>query len=133
MINYFQASAITLFSVICLASCINTQATGSSEMDSQEKNAIALLTWLDSANAENDAQTAVAQGQLSLLSMGGRGGALPGISLEKIEYYTDKCGVSNVPGATDVVRGDVHLKYLQRAREYAESYNKIVVRHCSST
>jgi len=124
-------STITLLSVFLLASCINAQATGSTEMDSQEKNAIALLAWLDSADPERDAKIAVSQGQLGLLSMGGRGAVLPGIPLEQSGQYADKCGVSIVPGATDVVRGDAHLQYLQRAREYAETYNKIVGRHCS--
>ena len=109
---------------------MNKQATGSTEMDSQEKIAIDALAWLDTADAENDAKTAVAKGQMSLLSMGGRGGTLPGIPLEQTSQYTDKCGVSIVPGATDVVRGNAHLEYLQRAREYAETYNKIVAQHC---
>jgi hypothetical protein len=130
MTSYYQASIITLFFALLLTSCMNKQATGSTEMDSQEKAAIAALAWLDTANAESDAKTAVAKGQLSLLSMGGRGGVLPGIPLEQTEQYTDKCGVSIIPGATDVVRGNAHLEYLQRAREYAETYNKIVVQYC---
>ena len=130
MINCLQASIITLLAAFFLTSCINKQTTGSTEMDSQEEIAITSLAWLDSADAERDAKAAIAKGQISLFSMGGRGGTLPGIPLEQTEQYTDKCGVSIVPGATDVVRGNAHLEYLQRAREYAETYNKIVAPHC---
>ena len=130
MINIFQVPIVVLLATLFLTSCINKQATGSTEMDSQEKSAISLLAWLDSADAERDAKAAIEKGQFSLFSMGGRGGTLPGIPLEQTEIYTDKCGVTIVPGATDVVRGNGHLGYLQRAREYAESYNKIVVQHC---
>ena len=100
-------------------------------MTPKEQEAVAALNWLDKADAEADALAAIASGKTSLLTMGGRGGAIPGIPLEKSSKYVDACGATITPGATDVVHGDTQLSYLQRAYQYAEQYNKIVAKHCA--
>lgn len=129
--RHLALAAGTLVSVLLLAACINSSANGSIEMESQEQIAISLLVWLDSADAVLDAGIAIDQGRAGLLSMGGRGVELPGIAPEQVGRYTHSCGVSVLPGTTDVVRGAAHLAYLQRARGYAETYNKIIAQYCS--
>jgi hypothetical protein len=102
-----------------------------SAMSPQEAEAVAPLRWLDTADPVADSKRAIDQGRPTLLSLGGRGASLPGMAPELRSQLTRKCPVRVLPGATDMVRGDAHLRYLQRAHDYAERYNRAMLAFCS--
>jgi hypothetical protein len=89
------------------------------------------LKWVDTADPVADAKRAVAEKRPVLFILGGRGALAPGISPELTSTLSVKCPVQMLPGATDTVHGDTHLNYLQRARAYAEKYNRELLAFCS--
>lgn len=100
-------------------------------MKPAEREAVAALRWLDTADPVADAQRAIAEQRPALLTLGGRGAPTPGISAEERARLETRCPAQLLPGATDVVRGDAHLEYLRRARHYAEQYNRVIAAHCT--
>jgi hypothetical protein len=100
-------------------------------MKPAEREAVAALKWLDAADPEADARRAIAEKRPVLLTLGGRGAPTPGISADERARLETKCPAQVLPGATDVVRGDAHLDYLKRARQYAEQYNRVIAAHCA--
>jgi len=100
------------------------------EMTTTERNAVALLKWVDTADPVADAKRAVAEKRPVLLILGGRGAPAPGVSPELRSSLSAKCPVQVLPGATDTVHGNTHLNYLQRARDYAEKYNRELLPFC---
>jgi len=135
-------AAITAFAIAGLLSACtaqsqnsapraSTRAEGPSPMSPGEAEAVALLRWLDAADPLDDSKRAIDQGRPVLLTLGGRGASLPGIASERQSRLTQKCPSRPLPGATDTVRGDTHLRYLRRARDYAERYNRAMLAFCS--
>jgi hypothetical protein len=100
-------------------------------MKPAEREAVAALKWLDAADPEADARRAIAEKRPVLLTLGGRGAPTPGITANERARLETKCPTQVLPGATDVVRGDAHLDYLKRARQYAEQYNRVIAAHCA--
>jgi hypothetical protein len=100
-------------------------------LSAAEREAVAALEWLDSADPVADAQRAIAQRRPVLYTLGGRGAALPGVTESERARLATRCPTQILPGATDVVRGDTHLGYLQRAEQYAERYNRVIAAHCA--
>ena len=88
------------------------------------------LEWVNTANAEADAKAALAQGDFRLMAVPGRGEIIPGIESSKRGAYSLKCGTRIIPGMTDAVRGDSHLKLLQKATEYGAAYNAYIIEQC---
>ncbi|MGB5082344.1 MAG: hypothetical protein WBO23_16575 [Burkholderiales bacterium] len=108
-----------------------TRADEASSMSPREAEAVDLLRWLDAADPVGDSKRAIDQGRPALLTLGGRGASLPGIAAGEQSRLTPRCPMRVLPGATDTVRGDTHLRYLQRARDYAERYNRAMLAFCS--
>jgi len=108
---------------------VRTQAA--SEMDELEAAAIERLSWVDGADAESAARSALSGGgRPVLLSSGGRGMSLPGIEPGEHALLLQHCDVEILEGAGDVVYGDRHLDYLQRAHDYAARYNRRISARC---
>lgn len=135
-------AAITAFAIVgslsaCVAQSESSTSTAASAPDEasamspREAEAVALLRWLDRADPVADSKRAIDQERPTLLTLGGRGASLPGIAPERQSHLTRKCPVRVLPGATDMVRGDTHLRYLQRAHDYAERYNRAMLAFCS--
>jgi len=101
-----------------------------SQVTPQEKSAVESLLWLQQANAAKDAQAGLARGDKRLLAMAMRGSQIPGIAPELVSKAKSVCGVRYLPGSTDTVMGETHLKLLQAAEGYAADYNRIMVEHC---
>ena len=88
------------------------------------------LQWLDTADPQADAQQAVKQNDLRLLGLANRSVSIPGIQADEVLLYEQSCGVQLIEGISDVVRGDEHLRLMQKARSYALQYNSIIKTHC---
>ena len=101
-----------------------------SQVTEKEKGAVESLLWLQSADATKDAHQGLERGDKRLLAMATRGGHLPGIQPEMASKAKSICGVRYLPGSTDTVMGQTHLKLLQAAESYAADYNKIMIDHC---
>ena len=117
---------------LLLVSCVDNGSVQAQNMSVYEKQAVAALQWLDQADASSAVKDAIKRGDFHLYSMGGRGASIPGVPTELAADYAEKCGVEVVPGAGDVVHGDIHIEYLQRAQKYAESYNTLMLEHCTA-
>ncbi len=100
------------------------------QVTTQEKSAVESLLWLQKADAMKDAQAGLARGDKRLLAMAMRGSQIPGIAPELVSKAKSVCGVRYLPGSTDTVMGETHMKLLQVAKSYAEEYNRIMVEHC---
>lgn len=119
---------IVLLSVFTLVSC-NGTTDKKPIVDTNLPDYLAQLSWADSADAEADARKAIANKDYRLWVMAGRGGNAPGISGDA-SALKNKCGVRYVQGSTDAVRGEQHMVLLQKAYDYATTYNQIIQSYC---
>ena len=101
-----------------------------SQVTPQEQSAVESLLWLQQADAAKDARQGVERGDKRLLAMASRGSHLPGVPPELASKAKSVCGVRYLPGSTDMVMGQTHLKLLQAAEGYAADYNRIMITHC---
>ncbi len=121
---------IFLTLLLTLAACRNGQDMDLSQLDPAERKSLESLAWLSDANVARDVQAALDKRDNRLLGMMGRATGLPGVPAELTSRAKAICGIRYVEGSTDVVRGELHLKLLQRAYEYAAAYNRAVLKHC---
>ena len=119
-----------LLTMLLLSACQNGSQIDMSQVTEEEKSAVESLIWLQSANAANDAQESLARGDKRLLAMATRGGHFPGVEPELASKAKSVCGVRYLPGSTDTVMGQSHLKLLQAAESYASDYNRIMIQNC---
>lgn len=89
--------------------------------------------WNASAEADQDAVYALANGDLRLLAYTTRDIMVPGIEPEQKSLLSEQCGLRMMQGFGDVVRSDEQLQTMKAMREYATEYNKIVAPQCSAT
>ena len=121
---------LPLLSLVLFSGCQEVNSIDISQTTPQEKSAVESLMWLKQADAQRDAQQALTRGDKRLLAMAVRGTLLPGIEPELTSKAKSVCGVRYLPGSTDTIRGETHLKLLRIAEEYAADYNRIMVDHC---
>jgi len=121
---------LPLLSWILLSACHEIDLIDMSQVTPQEKGAVESLMWLKEADAQRDAQEGLKRGDKRLLAMATRGGHLPGIDPELVSKAKSVCGVRYLPGSTDTVTGETHLKLLQLAEDYAADYNRVMIKRC---
>jgi len=121
---------LPLLSVILLTACQQGEKIDMNQVTPEERDAVESLIWVKQANAENDARDSLNRGDTRLLAMATRGSYIPGIDPEQSTKAKNVCGVRYLPGSTDTVLGDTHLKLLQAAESYASTYNRIMIGHC---
>ena len=119
-----------LFVGMTLTGCQDTDRIDPASLTPQEREAVSALSWLRDADAPRDAAQASAQGDTRLYALASRSPTLPGIPLESTEQAKARCGTRTLPGSTDMVLGEVHLKLLQQARDYAADYNRLMLEAC---
>ena len=112
--------------VIALGAALLTACASSGNIDPYVQK----LQWLDTADAQADAQQAVKQNDLRLLGLATRAVNIPGVDAAQAVKYEQSCGVQLIEGVSDVVRSDEHLRLMQKARAYALQYNAIIKTHC---
>jgi hypothetical protein len=120
----------TLLTLLLLAGCQEGSQIDMSQVPAKEKSAVESLLWLQKADAAKDAQQGLSRGDKRLLAMAIRGSHIPGIAPEMVSKAKSVCGVRYLPGSTDTVMGETHLKLLQAAEGYAADYNRIMIEHC---
>jgi hypothetical protein len=101
-----------------------------SQLSDNEKKAVESLLWLEDADPMKSAAEALEKGDKRLMAMASRATVLPGIETELISKAKSICGIRYLEGSTDTVFGETHLKFIQRASDYAAAYNKIVIEKC---
>ena len=121
---------LPLLSIILLTACQQGETIDMNQVTPEERDAVESLLWVKRANAENDARDSLNRGDTRLLAMATRGSYIPGIDPEQSTKAKNVCGVRYLPGSTDTVLGDTHLKLLQAAEAYATAFNKIMIGHC---
>jgi hypothetical protein len=123
---------LTLLSALLLSACQEGEKIDMSQVTLKERSAVESLIWVKQANAEKDAQESLDRGDTRLFAMATRGSYIPGIAPELATKAKNVCGVRYVPGSTDMVLGDTHMKLLQAAEVYATAFNRIMIDHCLS-
>lgn len=88
------------------------------------------LQWIKDANPQQDAQQAIQAGDLRMMGLVQRAILIPGVALDKINFYQQKCGVKLIEGVSDTVLNNNHLKLMNQAHQYALRYNAIMKAHC---
>jgi hypothetical protein len=116
-----------LFSVIACQTQTDEDMT---QLSPDERKGVDALSWLKHADVEHDIQTALSKNDLRLLATAGRSTDLPGVAAEVVSKAKSVCGIRYVEGSTDVVQGETHLKMLQAAYDYADAYNREIIKHC---
>jgi hypothetical protein len=116
--------------LLCVSACQDNQSIDVNPLSAEEKKSLQSLAWLKDSNVEGDVQAALDKQDKRLFSMMGRATDLPGVPSELTSKAKSTCGIRYLEGSTDVVRGEVHLKLLQQAYEYAAAYNRLIIKHC---
>lgn len=116
-----------LFSLIA---CQSPNDLDMTQLSPEERKSVASLAWLKQANVEQDVESALAKNDHRLLVMAGRPPSLPGVPPELASKAKTVCDVRYLEGSTDVIQGDIHLKLIQAAYDYAAAYNQELIKHC---
>jgi hypothetical protein len=116
--------------LLALSACQERTDIDLSSMTDKERQAVESLAWLHQANAEQDAQVAIAYNDLRLLGMPGRVRNLPGVAPGEVDEVAKHCGIRYLEGVSDIVLGETHRQLLQAVSEYAARYNRIMLSHC---
>ncbi len=121
-----------LLSLLLLTLCACQERTDMdlSAMTEPERQAVESLAWLREADADQDAQVAIAYNDLRLLGMPGRVVNLPGVDPGEVDEAAKHCGIRYLEGVSDIVLGETHRQLLQAVSEYAACYNRIMLSHC---
>ena len=117
-----KRSLLGLTLLMTLSACV----TDSSAVKDYERD----LQWVNSANAEADARAALAEGDFRLMTVPGRGEVIPGIEASQRSTYSLRCGTRLIPGMSDAVRDESHLRLLKKASEYGARYNSLIIEKC---
>jgi hypothetical protein len=83
------------------------------------------LPVLDVASASQDAARAVKAGNTKLYAVNGYAVEIPGVS--DVTAAEKKYGISIIPGTSDSIKNKTCGELNDRARLYAENYNKAVI------
>jgi hypothetical protein len=119
-----------LLLLLLLTACQEGTSVDMTQVTPQEQSAVESLLWLQKADAAKDARQGLDRGDKRLLAMATRGSHIPGVAPELVSKAKSVCGVKYLPGSTDTVMGETHLKLLQAAEIYAADYNQIMIDHC---
>jgi hypothetical protein len=115
---------------MALTGCQEQDQIDPARLTPQEQEAVQALSWLQQADAQEDAARARQQGDTRLYALATRAPNLPGVPIETAEQAKAACGTRPLPGSTDAVQGEVHLKLLRQARDYAAAYNRLMLENC---
>ncbi len=122
-----------LFIAYLLSACQEMEGIDMSQLSPEEKKAVESLLWVKDADPNKRAAQALEKGDKRLMAMASRSTSIPGIQPELLSKAKSICGIRYLEGSTDTVFGETHLLLIQRAAEYAATYNKIVVQQCMQT
>jgi hypothetical protein len=115
-----------LLTLIAMVAVMTGCATDTSTLTKSEQK----LQWIKDANPQLDAKKAIEAGDLRLMGLVQRSIFIPGVALDKINHYQQKCGVNLIDGVSDTVLNNNHLKLMNMARQYALQYNSIIKTRC---
>lgn len=114
--------------ILSLLGCASTELPKSDD----EKQALESLSWVEHARPEVLARQALQRQDYRLMSFAMRGLISPGVSPVLEEEYQALCGTKVMPGTGDVIRGQLHRQWRNKAREIASEYNQVILAACLS-
>lgn len=131
-----------LFSILSGVSILSCSQTSTHEISENMQNKPIKTTrsmasvdsnWLSYADPIADANLAIQNNQLALLSFSGRGTSFPGLDSQQTDILTQTCGKQFLPDSSDVLTSQNELKYRKKLYQYAVTYNKIVAKACKNS
>ena len=89
------------------------------------------VEYMQSANAINDAQTAISNNNFTLIGFDQRGLVIPGVKGDQVKSVQKNCLVQGINGMGDVVKSDQHLKQMKKVSAYSKTYNLEILKATS--
>ncbi|NQZ07902.1 MAG: hypothetical protein HRT35_12135 [Algicola sp.] len=108
-----------------LSCCASTKPTSD-----QLPKELKLLSWVMYADSDKDAAEAIKIDDHRLLALSVRGAILPGISVEESDKVKQQCRFRYLTGMGDTIVNSEHRRWWRTGYNYAERYNKIMVKYC---
>jgi hypothetical protein len=96
---------------------------------SQDSASVAKLRWVEYADPIVDAQNALASNDHRLVGVYGYVVSIPGLDISQWPDYQQRYGLRPIEGTSDALEGEEHARLVRKATEYAERYNRHVLRH----
>lgn len=93
-----------------------------------EKNPVEQLRWIEKANPATDAEAALKINDHTLLAVRGYTWVIPGTDESKKLEYKTRYGVRLILGTSDTVISEEHLRLIRLATDYAENYNRYLLK-----
>jgi hypothetical protein len=90
---------------------------------------VSLLKWLDNADPERDARSALEKHDFRLRAVYGYALIVPGVDTSSYGQYEKKYGFNPIMGTSDVRRSAEHARLNKRAYDYALRYNRTILKN----
>ena len=115
---------LSLFSLLLIV--ITSGCASDSLLNKHEQK----LQWVQTADAQKDAEAALKKNDFRLMALAQRSTVIPGVDVKQGMKYELRCGVKFVEGVTDIVTSDEHLRLMKLAHSYALQYNAMIKTRC---
>jgi outer membrane lipoprotein LolB len=86
----------------------------------------AALSKLDLENPKKDLDDNLRLGDVRFKSVCGYVCTSPGVG-DEYYYHANYYGTDVIEGTSDAIEGDEHLKLIEKATQYAEEYNRLLI------
>ena len=142
-VKYFLIGLTTLAFTLSLNACSGVSSAQTTDEEKAGKSGAASpvtdystrtdvdlsgLRWVETAQAESDADKAIAAGDLRLWGYHQRGGpTIPGVDFQQNSILVEKYGMRTSPAVGDVIYNEDHFELLMLFMEYARSYNQRIL------
>lgn len=103
--------------------------TPNAEMSEKERDIVAKLAWLETADPVRDARLALAdrsQGAIELIAFSGRGKSFPGLTMAEYDEIKNQVNYRMAEGSGDTLYGPTHKQLRKDLRNYASIYNRTI-------
>jgi len=90
------------------------------------------MTEYKQVDPELELKIALEEGDLRFVGVMGVGLMVPGVEGYK-QKYRPKYGVKIIPLTSDAIEGETHLEFQRVAKDYAERYNRLLLKEIDKT
>ncbi len=99
-------------------------------VSAQEKKAIQALSWVKTAQVNEDIKKAIENSDFRFWVIATRITTIPGVNFKSQNILSYRCGQKSLPGMGDIIYSKTHQSYYQQALTYAKSYNQKMEKLC---
>lgn len=99
------------------------------EMNDKEAEIVEKLRWVETADANVDARTALSaagSGKVEIIGFSGRGKSFPGLSKAQYAEIEDRVSYRLAKGTGDTIYGPTQKELRKKLRAYVSTYNAVI-------